>query len=337
MSSRKYALVLGGTGSLGTTLVKMLLKDTDFNILAFSRDEAKHYRLRNRFPNQARLHHIVGDIRDYKALYSVLVDKRPTWIINAAALKQVPLCEEFPQEAVKTNVQGTMNLMDAIHSVYAKRDKVIVVNVGTDKAVKPINAYGASKALQEKLHVAARTSNIACIAVRYGNVLQSTGSVIPYFRELLQQGKRLPVTDYAMTRFLLSLDEAVGLIKYSIQHSEHNGTIFVPTLRSAAVKTVAEVLARAHGCDPAKTVYESAIRPGEKIHEILVSEEETSRLREQDGVFLIGPKYTRQHGNENDFSSGSRVNLLDECAVEAFLVSKGVLPCASASQVAAAS
>lgn len=323
-------LIFGGTGSLGTILTKrLLLKHAHIGI--FSRDESKHFKHKIEFDNHNSIEYFVGDVRNYNAVYRAITIFRPDYVICAAAMKQVPLCEEFPMEAIQTNIMGTYNIAEAINAYVNMHDiKVKTLAISTDKSVKSVNAYGATKALQEKLHMSYGSSRLNANCVRYGNVLESTGSVIPFFKALLRKSERLPVTDMRMTRFLLSLDEAVDLIFIAME-TDCTGHVFVPSIKSARIIDLAEVLCEAEGKNPGTYVYETNGRPGEKLHELLISEEECCRVRGVDNHYEIGPNTIGSCSTivptEHLFSSGFAANLLKKDELRSFLQEKGVISC----------
>jgi FlaA1/EpsC-like NDP-sugar epimerase len=342
-TKRKKYLIFGGTGSLGTTLTRRLLEDGHI-VGIFSRDEAKNFRHRREFSCvQADLQYFIGDIREYLAVFRAINEFKPDVIIHAAAMKQVPLCEDFPQEAVKTNVLGTENIANAaqVYTRWASSEGVELpirlLSISTDKAVKPVNAYGFTKALQERIHLRYNHRRLIANCVRYGNVLESTGSVIPVFKTQLEKGEPLTVTDPDMTRFLLTLDEAVDLI-FKALDDEEGGKIFVPELRSAYIAEVAQAMLVAHGRDPDDFVL-TGIRPGEKLHEILVSEEECERVvyNEEGKHFEITQGPFPGDYSESDFCSGGYDLLLSGDELDKFLEQKGVIPCVSESQAQTAS
>ncbi len=294
----KRVLITGGTGSLGKVLLRRLLSGTNGEperIVVFSRDEAKQHELRvsyehKRSPtdeiiyrNFARtLEFQIGDVRDVNAVAAALqgIDV----VFNAAALKQVPTCEYFPFEAVQTNIVGAENIVRAIRS---NRSEVeTVVGISTDKAVKPVNVMGMTKSIQERVFARANldSEGVRFVLARYGNVLASRGSVIPLFRDQIVHGGPVTITHAEMTRFLLSLDEAVDLILRAVQQALP-GETYIPRVPSARIVDVATVL-----IDDRKINTEiTAIRPGEKLHEILISEEEAHRTIERDGHYVIAP------------------------------------------------
>lgn len=277
-------LIFGGTGSLGKALMKRFSAD---NLTVVSRDEEKIWRLKQDFSN-VTFH--IGDIRDSFIVEKIIQDLDPDIIINAAAMKQVPACEDQPFEAVKTNILGTQNIVSAIEKYYVGGlfSGKIALTVSTDKASKPINSYGMTKALQERIHLNGASSKARFVGVRYGNVLESRGSVIPYFKTLIEKKQPLTITHPDMTRFLLTLDSAVDLIDYAIQRENYadHGKIYIPELRSCKVIDLAEVMCKHYGIKY-KPIF-TGIRPGEKLHEVLFSEEEASRVKkEKDGVYSI--------------------------------------------------
>jgi len=294
----KRILVTGGTGSLGQTLVKRILSGesgTPEQITVFSRDEAKQHYMRLEFLNrqvatddviyqnsQARLKFRIGDVRDYSALLAAMRDT--DIVFNAAALKQVPSCEYFPFEAVLTNIHGAENIVKCIRENNLTIETV--VGISTDKACKPINVMGMTKALQERILIEAnresRFTRYNC--VRYGNVIASRGSIIPLFVEQIQNEQPITITLEEMTRFLLSLDRAVDTVFEAIR-SGGRGETFVPKVSSAKISDVALALM---GERRLPIVY-TGIRPGEKIHEIMVSEEECFRTIERNEYYVILP------------------------------------------------
>ena len=294
----KRVLVTGGTGSLGRTLVRHLLTGDmgrPAKVIVFSRDEAKQHDMRLDYlkrwaatdeviyqNSRALLSFRIGDIRDYASVLHAAGEAEV--VFHAAALKQVPTCEYFPFEAVQTNIVGAQNLVRAIRENDTPVE--LVVGVSTDKACKPINVMGMTKAIQERILVQA---NLDCpktrfICVRYGNVISSRGSVVPLFLDQIREGGPVTITLKEMTRFLLSLDQAVVTIVAAIR-TALPGETYIPQVASARVVDIAEVLIDGRDI-PIEYV---GIRPGEKVHEILVSEEECHRTSERDGHYVICP------------------------------------------------
>jgi UDP-N-acetylglucosamine 4,6-dehydratase len=283
MNPESY-LIFGGTGSLGQTLVQRLLEKGD-RVVVFSRDEAKHYNLRLRHP---KVESIIGDIRNPDAVFRAIHTSAPRYIINAAAMKQIPICEEFPYEAVLTNTLGTQHVLHAIYEYQRTHPAAITaVSISTDKACEPISSYGMTKALQERMHIGGnRPDKSIFTAVRYGNVLNSTGSVIPVFQDHIARGQTLTITDPATTRFLFSLDEAVDLIFHAIAASE-GGTIFIPKIKAATLGDLAECIIEASGKKVEREI--TRARAGDKLHETLISEDERLRTEDCGDYFRIHP------------------------------------------------
>lgn len=299
MFKDKILLITGGTGSFGNTVLKRFLSTEVREIRIFSRDEKKQEEMRLAL-NNSKLKFYIGDVRDYASCHQAM--KGVDYVFHAAALKQVPSCEFYPMEAVRTNVLGTENVMQAATANGVKR----VVVLSTDKAVYPINAMGISKAMAEKLMVAkSRTQlpgeTVLC-ATRYGNVMASRGSVIPLFVSQLREGKPLTVTDPGMTRFLMSLEDSVDLVLYAFEHGQQ-GDIFV---QKAPASTVAD-LATAVGelFNSAKPVKIIGTRHGEKLYESLISREEMAHANDMGGYYRI-PADNRDLNYEKYFTEGER-------------------------------
>lgn len=306
----KRILVTGGTGSLGQTLVRRILSGemgSPADILVFSRDEAKQHYMRLDFMKrsaatdeviyrntQDRLKFQIGDVRDYPSLLSAM--RRADVVFHAAALKQVPSCEYFPFEAVPTNIGGAQNVVRAIRENNLPVKKVI--GISTDKACKPINVMGMTKALQERVLLEANRDlpEVAFNCVRYGNVIASRGSIVPLFVEQVRKGQTITITLPEMTRFLLSLDRAVDTVFEAVS-SNRRGATFVPKVPAARITDVAKALMG----DREIQVEYTGIRPGEKIHEIMVSEEECFRTVESNGYYVILPVLPELR-NEDSFT-----------------------------------
>lgn len=283
----KKVLILGGTGALGKTLIKRYYDNNE--IIIFSRDEHKHYYLLKDYP---KLKSVIGDIRDPQSIMHALHTYKPTVVINAAALKHVPICQENPYESIKTNIIGHQHVIDCIRSFGGVE---ALIFVSTDKACKPINVYGMCKALAEELYIkyANSQTDTKVVLVRYGNVLESTGSVIPLFKNILKSGaKVLPITHFDMTRFLLTLEDATSLIENAYNSSDSHGKIAIPKVKSLKIVDVANALIKQYGTSEVKLV-EVGIRPGEKMHEEMISLEEWARSVEYDQFFLIGSTIVR--------------------------------------------
>jgi len=274
-------LITGGTGSFGSTFARHLLTTDVGEIRLFSRDEFKQDKLRKELGYDKRVHFIIGDVRNYESVKAAMVHSH--FVFHAAAMKQVPSCEDYPFEAVNTNIIGSMNVIRACKAASVDR----CVFLSTDKAVMPVNAMGCSKMMMEKIVLAEANSKLKTIwnptftIVRYGNVLMTRGSVIPLFLEQLKLGNKLTITDPTMTRFLLSLDDAIDLVKTAFVNGA-SGDLFVKKAPAATVRTIASaVLDIFNGIDGSVRDVESiGVRPGEKIHEVLMTAEEGSRAEE---------------------------------------------------------
>lgn len=278
----KTILLTGGTGSFGNAFVDRFMGDgRDLTIRIFSRDELKQSEMRSRFADDERLRFLVGDVRDLPRLRRAMhgVD----YVIHAAAMKQVPACEYNPFEAVQTNVMGTQNVIDAAIDSEVTR----VVALSTDKAVNPVNLYGATKLCEEKLVVQgnayASHSETVLSCVRYGNVVGSRGSVVPLFREQAASGL-LTVTDERMTRFWITLPQAVDLVLHALEHMI-GGEVFVPKIPSMLVTDLAEAIA------PGVSYEVTGIRPGEKLHESLLTLDEARHSVDGGSVFIVLPEH----------------------------------------------
>ncbi len=267
MLSEKTLLITGGTGSFGNAVLDRFLRTDVKEIRIFSRDEKKQNDMRKRYQNP-KLRFYLGDVRDYQSILTAM--RGVDFIFHAAALKQVPSCEFYPLEAVKTNVLGTENVLEAAIACGVSR----VVCLSTDKAVYPINAMGISKAMMEKVVVAkARNNNSTIICTtRYGNVMASRGSVIPLFVDQIRSGKPITITDPNMTRFMMTLDDAVDLVMFAFKHGGP-GEIFVQKSPSATIKILVEALINFMDAVNHK-VNIIGTRHGEKLYEVLLSREE---------------------------------------------------------------
>jgi UDP-N-acetylglucosamine 4,6-dehydratase len=297
MFDNKVLMITGGTGSFGQTVLKRFLATDVREIRIFSRDEKKQEEMRIAL-NDPKLKFYIGDVRDYDSLMPAM--KGVDYVFHAAALKQVPSCEFYPIEAVKTNVLGTENVLNAATANKVKR----VVVLSTDKAVYPINAMGISKAMSEKLMVAkARTQleneTVFC-ATRYGNVMASRGSVIPLFVNQLKEGKPLTVTDPNMTRFLMSLEESVDLVLYAFTHGKQ-GDLFVQKAPASTVADLAEAIKQIFGVQaPVRVI---GTRHGEKLYESLISREEMAKAEDMGAYYRI-PADNRDLNYAQFFSEG---------------------------------
>lgn len=284
-------LITGGTGSFGHRVARHLLERNPAGITIFSRDEKKQDDMRKEFPD---FHFVIGDVRDSGALRQAL--RGVNAVFHAAALKQVPNCELWPVEAVKTNTLGAINLCQAALECGVEQ----VVALSTDKAVKPVNAMGMSKAMMEKILGQFGRSSTSTVfsCVRYGNVMGSRGSVIPFFLKRMEQGKTLPLTVPGMTRFMLTLDEAVLLVFHALEHAQ-GGEIFVRKAPACTVGFLAEAMIRKYGGGKEIPTEVIGMRVGEKLHEVLVNEYEMLRVVDQGEFFAVPPEEDGTHVSGN--------------------------------------
>jgi UDP-N-acetylglucosamine 4,6-dehydratase len=292
---KQVVLVTGGTGSFGKQFIRILLDEyKPAKVIVFSRDELKQHEMRESGFEQANLRYFIGDVRDLSRLKRAMdgVDV----VVHAAALKQVPACEYNPMEAIKTNILGTANVVEAaLESTVSK-----VLALSTDKAVSPVNLYGATKLAAEKLTVQSnaysgdRPTRFSC--VRYGNVIGSRGSVVPIFLRQRQNGK-LNITDKRMTRFWLTLEQGVRFVLHCIEVMQ-GGEVFVPKLPSTSILELANAIA------PKAELKEVGIRPGEKLHEVLISEDEARTTIELEDMYVIqpaqGPSFVHSWDNKGN-------------------------------------
>lgn len=298
----KTILITGGTGSFGKCFARYALENYDpRKIIVYSRDEFKQFNMSNEefFRKHAdKMRYFIGDVRDKERLKRAL--EGSDYVIHAAALKQVPACEYNPAEAIKTNVDGAQNVIDASLDCGVKK----VVALSTDKAVNPVNLYGGTKLVSDKLFIAANAyagnKDISFSIVRYGNVAGSRGSVIPFFRSLIEKGETcLPITDYRMTRFWISLEEGVALVVKALAEAK-GGETFISKIPSFYIKDLAEAML------PGCKTRETGIRPGEKLHEIMVTPEDAATTYEYEKNYIVYPQITYNSRQVPDLS-GKRV------------------------------
>lgn len=273
----KSVLVTGATGSFGKEFLRQLLIEDEIErVTVFSRDELKQFEMKTEF-SSPKVKYLLGDVRDYKRVLQATVNIDV--VIHAAAMKQIPAAEQNPMEAIKTNILGAENIVNA--AIENRVQKVVALS--TDKAANPANLYGATKLCSDKLMIAgnylSNRSETLFSVVRYGNVLGSRGSVIPFFKEQALTGK-IPITDFRMTRFWLTLSQGVNLVMQAID-SMHGGEIYVPKIPSFKVTDVARIIA------PNVPTYEIGIRPGEKLHEVMITEDDSYFTREFDDFYTI--------------------------------------------------
>ena len=303
MFKNKILLITGGTGSFGNAVLKEFIKSDIKEIRIFSRDEKKQDEMRRKYQNTKLKFHI-GDVRNKDSIKSAI--KGVDFVFHAAALKQVPSCEFYPMEAVQTNIIGTSNLLDV--AIENKVDRVICLS--TDKAVYPINAMGVSKAMMEKVFVAkSRTSGTTnIIGTRYGNVMASRGSVIPLFYDQLVKNKPLTITNPEMTRFMMTLENAVDLVLYAFKNGK-NGDIFVQKAPSSTIGQLAQVMKEI--IKSKSKIKNIGIRHGEKMHETLLSKEER-QVSDDLGKYFRIPADNRDLNYEKYFDMGLKSKNADE-------------------------
>lgn len=326
MFSGNVILITGGTGSFGNAVLRRFLNTDVAEIRIFSRDEKKQDDMRRHYQN-ARLKFYVGDVRDDRSVAAAM--RGVDFVFHAAALKQVPSCEFYPMEAVRTNVLGTENVLEAAIAGGVRR----VICLSTDKAVYPVNAMGISKAMMEKVMVAASRnlddSETVICGARYGNVMGSRGSVIPLFVRQVMTGRPITITDGRMTRFMMTLDDAVDLVTHAFEHGR-NGDIFVQKAPAATIEILARAITNLLG-RPGHPVREIGTRHGEKLYETLLSREEMSVAEDQGSYFRIPSdvrdlNYTKfvEQGEpridrSEDYNSDN-TDRLDEARMEALLM-----------------
>ena len=311
MLNGKTILITGGTGSFGKKFIKIIFEKYPEikKVIVFSRDEYKQFVMSNmpEFLDNKKLRFFIGDVRDRDRLYRAF--EGVDIVIHAAALKQVPSCEYNPFEAIKTNVLGAQNVIDAAIDRRIKK----VVALSTDKACAPINLYGATKLCSDKLFIAgnvyAGPNDTRFSVVRYGNVAGSRGSVIPYFKELVEKGaKELPITDAKMTRFWLKLENAVEMVLMALEIMK-GGELFVKKIPSMNVVDLAKAIA------PALSIKNVGVRPGEKIHEVMITKEDARNTIEFNDYYIVKPPFELKHlqksyqdgvsvDNDFEYSSG---------------------------------
>lgn len=284
MLNDKSILITGGTGSFGKAFTKYVLENYNpKKIIIYSRDEFKQFIMQNEFKEHAaKLRFFIGDVRDKERLTRAF--EGVDYVIHAAAMKQVPACEYNPAEAIKTNIHGAQNIIDAALDAGVKK----VVALSTDKAVNPVNLYGGTKLVSDKLFIAANAyagnKDISFSIVRYGNVAGSRGSVIPFFHNIMKNGgTELPITDYRMTRFWISLRQGVELVIKALEEAK-GGETFISKIPSFKITDLAEAMM------PGCSMPEVGIREGEKLHEIMVTVEDAPNTYEYDKHFIIYPQ-----------------------------------------------
>lgn len=329
MFDGKKVLITGGTGSLGTALTKKLLKTNVDTIRIFSRDEWKQVQMQSEIKDD-RLRYFIGDVRDKERLSRAL--ENVNIVIHAAALKQMPVAEYNPFEAVKTNIIGTQNLIETC----LDNNVELALAIGTDKAVSPVNTYGATKLLMERLFVSANfykgLHKIKFLCVRYGNVLGSRGSVVPVFMNQVKTGKKITITDPNMTRFNITMNEALDLILRALKNGR-GGEIFIPKLKAYKVGDIKDAIVEVLKSKSETEII--SIRPGEKIHESLISYDELNNTFENNDDYVIVDKQLQDLGfiesnkliktTLNHQYSSDKVELLTKSQLKELLVNEDLV------------
>lgn len=316
----KTILITGGTGFIGRALIRRLLKEKPHAIRVFSRDEVKHHLTQEEFKD-GRIRCLVGDVRDYDRL------KRATKgcdiVIHAAAMKRIDMIEYNVEESIKTNILGTINVVNAC----LENDIEKAVYISSDKACSPVNTYGACKFISERIFIESNFSKgrakTVFTCVRYGNVLESTGSLIPSIISKIKNNEEITLTDNQMTRFFISSDQAVNLIFKALKHGV-GGEIFIPKLECFKVEDVIEVLKESYNCT--KETKLAGIRPGEKIHELMVNKQEASRTFEFDDIFVITSEIEKyQRDSKHLYLEGMPLVNFEEYNSKDYVISKEIL------------
>lgn len=306
MLNNKSILITGGTGSFGKKFIEMIFKQYDpKRVIIYSRDEYKQFLVKNEFVHKltkeqmSKLRFFIGDVRDKERLYRAF--KGVDYVIHAAAMKQVPACEYNPFEAVKTNIHGAQNIIDAALDCGVKK----VVALSTDKAVNPINLYGGTKLVSDKLFISANAYSGAegtiFSVVRYGNVAGSRGSVIPFFKKLLEEGAEcLPITDYRMTRFWITLEQGVELVFKALKDSR-GGETYISKIPSFKITDLAMAL------NPGGDMKEVGIREGEKLHECMITSDDSRTTYEYEEHYVIYPQFDWWNKDRHFIEGGKKV------------------------------
>ena len=313
-------LIFGGTGSLGQSLVRRYRSLNE--LILFSRDEAKHWTIRNNLPVNSSVKFMVGDVRDINRVKEALVRANPTIVIMASALKQVDTCELSPYESIQTNLLGIKNIVDSVSSLNGKLSSLhTVLMISTDKACAPTNVYGMCKAISERI-VTTESKNsdtVKFLGVRYGNVLESRGSIIPLFKHQILHAEYLTITHEEMTRFIMTLDQSIDLIQKTILEGK-SGEIWIPNLKSMRILDLAQIFADKFN----KPIKFTGIRPGEKLHEDLISAPESIRTRKLLDHFIIDTPFHEQISENQIFTYSSSTNILSKTNLSIYLDSIGI-------------
>ena len=313
-------MIIGGTGALGKQLTERWKSGND--ILIFSRNEHKQEEMKRKYPEAL---YRIGDVKDKESILRSMYEFKPNVIVNTAALKTVWVAQDNPYETILTNIVGHQYLIDCVRECRHQIESLMFIS--TDKACSPVNVYGMSKGIAEQMYVnfAKEQTDIKVALCRYGNVLDSTGSLIPVFKDMIKKGaESLPITNFDMTRFLITLDEAIDLIEWSYQSPDSHGKIIVPKLESMKIIDFAKAIAKSLGKDDIK-FHKIPIRDGEKLHEEMISSIEMQRTENTDSEKYMAINWERNNEDYNHTPLNSQFHVMDEDDTYLFLLDKGVL------------
>ena len=316
----KRIMIIGGTGALGKQLTERWKSGND--ILIFSRNEHKQEEMKREYPEAL---YRIGDVKDKESILRSMYEFKPNVIVNTAALKTVWVAQDNPYETILTNIVGHQYLIDCVRECRHQIESLMFIS--TDKACSPVNVYGMSKGIAEQMYVnfAKEQTDIKVALCRYGNVLDSTGSLIPVFKDMIKKGaESLPITNFDMTRFLITLDEAIDLIEWSYQSPDSHGKIIVPKLESMKIIDFAKAIAKSLGKDDIK-FHKIPIRDGEKLHEEMISSIEMQRTENTDSEKYMAINWERNNEDYNHTPLNSQFHVMDEDDTYLFLLDKGVL------------
>ena len=316
----KRIMIIGGTGALGKQLTERWKSGND--ILIFSRNEHKQEEMKRKYPEAL---YRIGDVKDKESILRSMYEFKPNVIVNTAALKTVWVAQDNPYETILTNIVGHQYLIDCVRECRHQIESLMFIS--TDKACSPVNVYGMSKGIAEQMYVnfAKEQTDIKVALCRYGNVLDSTGSLIPVFKDMIKKGaESLPITNFDMTRFLITLDEAIDFIEWSYQSPDSHGKIIVPKLESMKIIDFAKAIAKSLGKDDIK-FHKIPIRDGEKLHEEMISSIEMQRTENTDSEKYMAINWERNNEDYNHTPLNSQFHVMDEDDTYLFLLDKGVL------------
>ena len=316
----KRIMIIGGTGALGKQLTERWKSGND--ILIFSRNEHKQEEMKRKYPEAL---YRIGDVKDKESILRSMYEFKPNVIVNTAALKTVWVAQDNPYETILTNIVGHQYLIDCVRECRHQIESLMFIS--TDKACSPVNVYGMSKGIAEQMYVnfAKEQTDIKVALCRYGNVLDYTGSLIPVFKDMIKKGaESLPITNFDMTRFLITLDEAIDLIEWSYQSPDSHGKIIVPKLESMKIIDFAKAIAKSLGKDDIK-FHKIPIRDGEKLHEEMISSIEMQRTENTDSEKYMAINWERNNEDYNHTPLNSQFHVMDEDDTYLFLLDRGVL------------